>query len=844
MKGMNNIKRPILVIVIGYILGILMGLYFKYSIVLLYFLITIIYYLCKRHKSINNQKRKFKLISFKRYFRYVKLLFSQKVILLIIISSVISNTMVIIKNTNFEELYIKEQGLTIKGIVVSDKTEKEYSDTYKIKVNKCDEVLKYKNKYLYIKIGKKLKVTLDYGDEIIIKGKYIEPNTKRNYGGFDYKQYLKTNNIYGSVNVENIKINNKKKANVLFYLANKLACKIEKTIDDNLEKNEASLLKGILIGKTSDIEEETYKNFRVANISHILAVSGMHVSYIIIGCNILFEKSIGKRKSKYIIIAILIIYMFVTGFSPSIVRATIMGILFMMSKIVYRKNDVWTSISLSLLIILVFNPYIIMNIGLQLSYIGTIGIILLQRIVQDVLKNIKFRDKKKVYKINRKKILFISKIQEILSVTISAQLVILPFMLYHFNLFGTYFFISNLLISLIIGPIIIIGFSAIIFSCVFYPVGKIVFILLEIMIKILIQISQIGNLPFSKIYFSTPKIWIIVIYYIFVSLFILIYPIYTKRKISITQQRFKNIISLIKYKFKESNKKSIKIFLIVFFIVVFLIYVFPKNLKINFVDVGQGDCTFVITPRNKTILIDGGGSKSSDFDVGKSTLFPYILDRGYTKIDYIIISHFDEDHCGGLFYIIQELKVKNIIIGKQNEVSTNYSEFIKTAQNKKINIKVVEGKTKIDIEPNIYFDILWPYSNTMISEDAINNNSLVCKLNYKEFSMLFTGDIEEIAEKEILYKYSKNLGVLKSDILKVGHHGSKTSSSNEFIKEISPKYAVIGVGKNNKFGHPNNGVLERLNNYGTKIYRTDEDGEISIIVNRKGKVKIKKLINI
>ena len=293
---MNNIKRPILVIVIGYILGILMGLYFKYSIVLLYFLITIIYYLCKRHKSINNQKRKFKLISFKRYFRYVKLLFSQKVILLIIISSVISNTMVIIKNTNFEELYIKEQGLTIKGIVVSDKTEKEYSDIYKIKVNKCDEVSKYKNKYLYIKIGKKLKVTLDYGDEIIIKGKYIEPNTKRNYGGFDYKQYLKTNNIYGSVNVENIKINNKKKANVLFYLANKLACKIEKTIDDNLEKNESSLLKGILIGKTSDIEEETYKNFRVANISHILAVSGMHVSYIIIGCNILFEKSIGKRK--------------------------------------------------------------------------------------------------------------------------------------------------------------------------------------------------------------------------------------------------------------------------------------------------------------------------------------------------------------------------------------------------------------------------------------------------------------------------------------------------------------------------------------------------------------------
>ena len=164
------------------------------------------------------------------------------------------------------------------------------------------------------------------------------------------------------------------------------------------------------------------------------------------------------------------------------------------------------------------------------------------------------------------------------------------------------------------------------------------------MIKILIQISNIGNLPFSKIYFSTPKIWVIVLYYIFIGLFILIYPIYTKKKISTTQQRFRNIIALIKYKLRESNQKSIKIFLLVFIIIIFSIYIFPKSLKVNFVDVGQGDCTFIITPKNQTILIDGGGSKSSDFDVGKSTLLPYILDRGYTKIDYVIISHFDEDH--------------------------------------------------------------------------------------------------------------------------------------------------------------------------------------------------------
>ena len=234
--------------------------------------------------------------------------------------------------------------------------------------------------------------------------------------------------------------------------------------------------------------------------------------------------------------------------------------------------------------------------------------------------------------------------QEILSVTISAQISILPIILYHFNLFGTYFFISNLFVSIIIGPIIILGFLTIILSFIFYPISAMSANILKLMIKILVQISNIGNLAFSKIYFPTPKTWMIVLYYIFICLFILIYPIYAQNKINTTQQRVRNIIALIKYKLRESNPKSIKIFLLIFIIIIFFVHIFPKNLKVNFVDVGQGDCTFIITPKNQTILIDGGGSKSNDFDVGKSTLLPYILDRGYTKIDYVIISHFDEDH--------------------------------------------------------------------------------------------------------------------------------------------------------------------------------------------------------
>lgn len=197
---------------------------------------------------------------------------------------------------------------------------------------------------------------------------------------------------------------------------------------------------------------------------------------------------------------------------------------------------------------------------------------------------------------------------------------------------------------------------------------------------------------------------------------------------------------------------------------------------------------------------------------------------------------------GGLLYILQEIKVETVIIGKQYESSENYKEFQRIVNMKKVNTHVVEAENKIQIETNLYFYVLWPTSTNMISDKAINNNSLVCKLVYKNFSMLFTGDIEEIAEKAILSKYVNKQEVLNADILKVAHHGSKTSSIKEFINAVNPKYAVIGVGKDNKFGHPSEKTLETLNNKNVKVYRTDISGEIMIIIDGDI-VKVKSFLN-
>ena len=192
---------------------------------------------------------------------------------------------------------------------------------------------------------------------------------------------------------------------------------------------------------------------------------------------------------------------------------------------------------------------------------------------------------------------------------------------------------------------------------------------------------------------------------------------------------------------------------------------------------------------------------------------------------------------------MKNIKIKNIIIGKQYESSENYQEFLKIVIDKKINVYVVQKGERINIEKGLYIDILWPNEKDMIADNWINNNSLVFKLVYKDFSIMFTGDIEEEAEKAILEQYSNNINKLQANILKIAHHGSKTSTTENFLKTISPKIALIGVGKNNNFGHPNEQVIERLKENGVKVYRTDTDGEISIVVNRNGEiVNIQKFI--
>ena len=633
-------NRPIVVATLGYIIGIIWGLYLKINIVSFYIVIYLILMIARLRK--NKEKAKFKFISIRKIFRYIKLIFNFKSLIIFILFSSISNILVINLNNKYEVLYSKIEEVEITAKIVNNGVKNDYKTTYKIKVEKLNKNKIYKNTYLLLNLNPNIK--LKYGDYIYLEGIYSKPSKSTNYKGFNYSEYLKTQKIYGTIKSEKVQIIQQNTNNIVYTASNNLFLKIKHKVQSNLAEDKANLLLGILFGYKEEISEEMQENFKQSNISHVLAVSGLHISYIIIIITNLLEKFQGKRLSKIIVIFFIIFYMFITNFSPSVVRAGLMGIISILANLTYNKNDIWTSISISLFIILIFNPYLLTTAGVLLSYGGTVGIIVFQNNISTFFDKLKVKCKMHKYKIGTKLLKIIDYVQDTITVSFSAQIFIAPIMLKLFNTISLSFFITNFFVSILIGPIIMFGFLFIISSFLFLKNIPIIYIILknilEALLQLLIFISKF-DLPFSKIYLPTPALWQIGLYYGIILLGNFMYKIINKLKLSTFEKRLINWKNLIKHLIRKNNKKVIAIIAIVI-IVAGSFLILPKDLKIHFIDVGQGDSTLVITPQNKKILIDGGGSEN--YDVGKNTLLPYLLDRKITKLDYIIISHFDTDH--------------------------------------------------------------------------------------------------------------------------------------------------------------------------------------------------------
>lgn len=649
-----------LIITVSYIIGILLGLYLKINmapfiikstIVAIVILSIIFVIILRKNIMIITEKIKSNKYNLKKI---------KNIIIISIILMVVSCIAMQYKESKYAKFQSNiSQDIKFIGTVIEEEKESEYYNNYIVKINNINEKENYKNICLLIKIKKNKNTEnkkLKYGDLIFISGLFEHATTRRNYKGFDYSQYLKTKDIYGicKTDVNSLKVLKENSCFVTNMWINKLRNALKNNLRTLLPSDTASIAIALFLGDSSLIEDTQKQTFSNASLSHVLAISGMHVTYVIVGCSWILNR-FDKRKSKYVFIVFLIFFAQLAGGSPSVIRAVIMSSIMIASKIFYRKSDVINNISISCLIILIMNPYNILNLGFQLSFLGTLGIVLFNKKIEEYLDDLHF-DKYKLSNKNKKhnkseainknknlnksetinknkrhnknKSTNLKKLKSLIITSISANILILPILIYNFNIFSVTFLFSNILISPILGIIFLIGYITVIISVVSIKIAIPFAKFLDILIKIFNYIAIFSsNIEITRVLVTTPNIITVVLYYIAI-----IYFFYYRSK----------VINNINYKM---CKRIIVIFSIVLILAKF-IPIYNNNFKIFFIDVGQGDSTLIITKANKTILIDGGGSEVGDYNVGEKVLVPYLLNRKIKNIDYMIFSHFDSDHCG------------------------------------------------------------------------------------------------------------------------------------------------------------------------------------------------------
>ncbi len=466
-------KRPLLFVTIGYILGILIELYGKNRHIALFILLVLILFIIIKLKVI------YKI--FKNLKRYIKIYIKLSSIIIVAVSMLFGYMYTHFLNQKYTNLYetIEPQSYFVAQII-SKMEEKKYTDFYTIKVISIEGKKQYNGTKLLLYITKSdNNFKYQYGDYIYFKGDYKIADTARNYGGFNYREYLKKDGIYGTVktNYNNIKLL-KKENSIIFEIKESIIEQIKKI----LPQDSANLLLGILIGYKDSLQEEYIEYFRKSSLTHILCVSGGNINYIIIGATYILNKiNLHKKYKELITIIIIIFFLFLVGLSPSVIRAVFMANLFLISKIFYRKIDIINSICFSILFLLFINPFYIQDIGMALSYGGTIGIIVFFKNIRYLLD--KFIPDNK----------FLNIIKDALSVCIAAQILILPITVFYFNQINILFFIGNVLVAPILGIITILGICTLIFSYICFPFSKIIAYILHFLLQLLIFISKLSS---------------------------------------------------------------------------------------------------------------------------------------------------------------------------------------------------------------------------------------------------------------------------------------------------------------------------------------------------------------
>ena len=586
-------------------------------------------------------------------------------------------------------------------------------------------------------------LNISLGDKITFKGTLSKPKNNTIPNTFNYRKYLYNHYVYYLVKIDNIKVISKTRS-VKYKVKNYIVKRSEKF-------KHSDYFKAFLIGDKSEMDD--YSIFQKNGVSHLFAISGMHLSLLSGIVLFVFKKS---RFKEILACIFLILFSMITNYSASIYRSLLLFIYIVLNKKLDLRISTVNVLLLVVCTLLIFNPLIIYDMGFLYSVSVSLGLILFNKYM------------KKNYFVNMFLTSFI------------AFLFSLPITLYYNYEINLMQIINNViivpLVSIIIYPLTILTF---------------IFSFLEPILNVLISILKFISTHLIMINIIVPKVSLIFyfIYYVFLFMFL------------------------------KTNRNIFILLIIIYTLCIKAKPLIDFNTYVYFLDVGQGDSSLIYS-KHKVILIDTGGN--DNIKVSDNTI-KFLKSTGKSKINYLVLTHGDFDHMGEAINLVNNFKVEKVIFncGPYNELE---SGLIKVLDKKKIPYYSCIKELNID-DNKLYF-----LNNKNYGNENDNSSVIYTKLNNHKF--LFMGDAGVEVEEDLIEKYN----LQDIDVLKVGHHGSKTSSSKKFIDEIEPKYSIISVGKNNRYGHPNNEVLNNIKD--SKIYRTDLDGSIMFkIKNDKFKIE-------
>lgn len=719
----------------------------------------------------------------------------------------------------------KKSSLICEGLIVKDPLLRDDGSRLNVDLASCAASINEPSENVKGRIrlfSAALPNELERGDYVRFRGRLYKPTRFKNPGSFDYGLYLAIQGVdaLGAIAGPNwiAKITHKELSWPIKFISN-IRNKIDKSISNNTTGDAAGILKTISIGERTSLSEEAKKAFLRTGSAHLLAISGLHVGFLALIVFFVMRTVLGWWSRLLLFVPVPLIsaalsipaiwlYVAIADFPISAVRAGIMLTVFVIAFLSLRlKNDLLSALALAAFIILVISPLSLFAASFQLSVAAVLAIITLIPAFTKRLEII-FKDKHFFGK------WLFMRISQLFAVTVAATLGTAPLVAYHFHYVTAAGLITNIItipfVGVVLLPLIIIAVTT---ALIWISLG-------EFAITVA---GHAADLFLNIVYFFDHTVGIFHLSFV---------PSFSQ---VVCVMLFLAAVALLKYlPYKRLAAAVISGSFVLFISLSYAMPIMESNLKVLFIDIGQGDAIAIRFPNGRVGVIDGGGIKASEFDVGEHVLVPALLSSGIRRVDWLLLSHPHHDHYKGLAAVAEHFKPEVLYTNggdAPQEEQADWEEFLKRIEKSGLKTIAVNGtlstKPAMEIkEGKARLEIFAVRSKDLKILDP-NDASLIVRLLYGEHSFLFTGDLMEVGERLWL----ENKADFKSDILKIGHHGSNTSTTHDFLNAVDPSVAVITAGENNKYGFPNKEVIGRLESKSIKIYRTDLDGAVTVTTN-------------